>query len=86
MTILYHFLAFRWYGKNNFECSNLTDDVFVDVNIPYKKFFCQFFKIKSLNKKEERRLIDEWKTFIESGNEAIDNEGDDKTLLLSILK
>ena len=68
-------------------CSNLTDDVFIDVNIPYKKFFLPILsKIKSLSKKEEIKLIDEWKAFIESGNDAIENEGDDKTLLISILK
>ena len=73
--------------KITFECSNLTDDVFIDVNIPYKKFFLPILsKIKSLSKKEEIKLIDEWKAFIESGNDAIENEGDDKTLLISILK
>ena len=86
-NIISVFLLSDGMEKIAFECSNLTDDVFVDVNIPHKKFFLPILsKIKSLNKKEERRLIDEWKTFIESGNEAIDNEGDDKTLLLSILK
>ena len=73
--------------KITFECSNLTDDVFVDVNIPYKKFFLPILsKIKSLNIKEEIKLIDEWKVFLESGNDAIKNEGDDKTLLVSLLK
>ena len=86
-NIISVFLLSDGMEKIAFECSNLTDDVFVDVNIPHKKFFLPILsKIKTLNKKEERRLIDEWKTFIESGNEAIDNEGDDKTLLLSILK
>ena len=32
------------------------------------------------------QLIDEWKNFLESGNDSIKNEGDDKTLLVSILK
>ncbi|MDC1402127.1 protein phosphatase 2C domain-containing protein [Flavobacteriaceae bacterium] len=81
------FLLTDGMEKITFECSNLTDDVFIDVNIPYKKFFLPILsKIKSLSKKEEIKLIDEWKAFIESGNDAIENEGDDKTLLISILK
>lgn len=86
-NIISVFLLSDGMEKITFECSNLTDDVFVDVNIPYKKFFLPILlKIKSLSKKEEIKLIDEWKTFIESGNDAIENEGDDKTLLISILK
>ena len=39
-----------------------------------------------LNNEGELKLIDEWKSFLESGNDAIINEGDDKTLLVSFLK
>ena len=85
--ILAIFLLSDGMEKITFECSNLSDDVFVDVNIPYKKFFLPILsKIKSLNKKDEIKLIDEWKNFLESGNDSIKNEGDDKTLLVSILK
>jgi hypothetical protein len=81
------FLLSDGMEKITFECSNLTDDVFVDVNIPYKNFFLPILsKIKSLNNKDEIKLIDEWKAFLESGNDAIKNEGDDKTLLVSLLK
>ena len=73
--------------KISFECSNLTDDVFVDANIPYKNFFLPILmKIKLLKPSDEHKLVDSWKSFLESGNEAIKKEGDDKTLLLSFLK
>ena len=81
------FLLSDGMEKITFECSNLTDNIFVDANIPYKKFFFPILsKIKMLNNEGELKLIDEWKSFLESGNDAIINEGDDKTLLVSFLK
>ena len=85
--ILAIFLLSDGMEKITFECSKLTDDVFTDANIPYKKFFFPVLsKIKSLDNEGEEKLINEWKLFIESGNEAIINESDDKTLLVSFLK
>jgi hypothetical protein len=85
--ILSVFLLSDGMEKSTFECSNLTNDVFVDPNIPYKKFFLPVFsKIKSISTQEEEKLSDEWKKFLESGTEAIKNEGDDKTLVISFLK
>ena len=46
----------------------------------------KFSKIKSLDNEGEEKLKNEWKLFIESGNDAIINESDDKTLLVSFLK
>ena len=81
------FLLSDGMEKISFECSNLTDDVFVDANIPYKNFFLPILmKIKLLKPSDEHKLVDSWKSFLESGNEAIKKEGDDKTLLLSFLK
>lgn len=81
------FLLSDGMEKIAFECSNLTDNVFVDPNIPYKKFFLPILtKIKSVNYDEELKLNLEWEKFINSGNDAIKNEGDDKTLLISLLK
>ena len=40
--ILSVFLLSDGMEKISFECSNLTDDVFVDANIPYKNFFNNF--------------------------------------------
>lgn len=81
------FLLSDGMEKITFECSNLTDDVFTDANIPYKKFFFPvLLKIKSLNSEGEVKLRDEWEKLLESGNDAIKNEGDDKTLLVSFLK
>jgi hypothetical protein len=81
------FLLSDGMEKVTFECSNLTDNVFTDANIPFKKFFFPVLsKIKSLNSKGEEKLKDEWKSLLESGNEAIKNEPDDKTLLVSFLK
>ena len=52
-NIISVFLLSDGMEKITFECSNLSDDVFVDVNIPYKKFFLPILsKIKSLNKKD----------------------------------
>jgi hypothetical protein len=81
------FLLSDGMEKITFECSNLTDDVFTDANIPFKKFFFPVLsKIKSLDSEGEEKLKDEWKSLLESGNEAIKNESDDKTLLVSFLK
>jgi hypothetical protein len=81
------FLLSDGMEKVTFECSNLTDDVFTDANIPFKKFFFPVLsKIKSLDSEGEEKLKDEWKSLLESGNEAIKNESDDKTLLVSFLK
>lgn len=86
-NILAVFLLSDGMEKITFECSNLTDNVFTDANIPYKKFFYPIFsKIKSLDNEGEEKLKNEWKLFIESGNNAIKNESDDKTLLISFLK
>ena len=50
--------------KISFECSNLTDDVFVDANIPYKNFFLPILmKIKLLKPSDEHKLVDSWKSF-----------------------
>ena len=85
--ILAIFLLSDGMEKITFECSNLTDGVFTDANIPYKKFFFPVLsKIKSLDSEGEEKLKGEWKSFLESGNEAIKNESDDKTLLVSFLK
>jgi hypothetical protein len=85
--ILSVFLLSDGMEKSTFECSNLTNDVFVDPNMPYKKFFLPIFsKIKSISTQEEEKLSDEWKKFLESGTEAIKIEGDDKTLVISFLK
>lgn len=85
--ILSVFLLSDGMEKSTFECSNLTDDVFIDPNIPYKNFFLPIFsKIKSISSMEEQKLSEEWKKFIATGTEAIKNEGDDKTLLISFLK
>ena len=81
------FLLSDGMEKITFECSNLTDDVFTDANIPFKKFFFPVLsKIKSLDAGGEEKLKNEWKLLLESGNEAIKNESDDKTLLVSFLK
>lgn len=73
--------------KATFECSNLTDEIFIDANIPYKNFFYPVInKIKKLNQDGENKLFEDWKEFLASGNEAIKNESDDKTLLISVLK
>ena len=81
------FLLSDGMEKVTFECSNLTDDVFTDANIPFKKFFFPVLsKMKSLDSEGEEKLKDEWKSLLESGNEAIKNESDDKTLLVSFLK
>ena len=85
--ILSIFLLSDGMEKITFECSNLTEEVFIDANIPFKKFFYPILsKINSLDIEGERKLIVEWKNFIENGNEAIRNESDDKTLLISFLK
>ena len=85
--ILAIFLLSDGMEKITFECSNLTDNLFTDANIPYKKFFFPVLsKIKSLDNEGEEKLKIEWKLFIESGNDAIINESDDKTLLVSFLK
>ena len=85
--ILAIFLLSDGMEKITFECSNLTDNLFTDANIPYKKFFFPVLsKIKSLDNEGEEKLKNEWKLFIESGNDAIINESDDKTLLVSFLK
>jgi hypothetical protein len=42
--------------------------------------------MKSLDSEGEEKLKDEWKSLLEFGNEAIKNESDDKTLLVSFLK
>ena len=85
--ILAIFLLSDGMEKITFECSNLTDDIFTDANIPFKKFFFPVLsKIKSLDNEGEGKLKDEWKSFLESGNDAIINESDDKTLLVSFLK
>lgn len=85
--ILSIFLLSDGMEKITFECSNLTEEVFIDANIPFKKFFYPILsKISSLDIEGERKLIVEWKNFIENGNEAIRNESDDKTLLISFLK
>ena len=81
------FLLSDGMEKITFECSNLTDDVFTDANIPFKKFFFPVLsKMKSLDSEGEEKLKDEWKLLLESGNNAIINENDDKTLLVSFLK
>ena len=81
------FLLSDGMEKVTFECSNLTDDVFTDANIPFKKFFFPILsKMKSLDSEGEEKLKDEWKSLLEFGNEAIKNESDDKTLLVSFLK
>jgi len=85
--ILAVFLLSDGMEKITFECSNLTDNVFTDANIPFKKFFLPIFlKIKTLDHKGELRLVEEWKSLLESGNVDIKNESDDKTLLISFLK
>ena len=73
--------------KATFECSNMTNDVFIDANIPSKRFFLPVLTtIKNLPKADEQHLKKMWKDLLEAGSDSIKNEPDDKTLVLSFLK
>jgi len=86
-NILSIFLLSDGMEKITFECSNFTNDIFVDPNIPYKKFFYPILlKLNTVNKDGEDLLRKEWITLLEKGNQEIINEPDDKTLIVSYLK
>ena len=73
--------------KVSYECSKIIEGNFIDPNIPYKNFFLPIFlRLKKTNKKDESKLNKEWIEFLESGNNDIVEEGDDKTLLISLYK
>ncbi len=60
----------------------------LDLNRPYPKFFGSLVNaLKEMNKNQLGKVeIDaKWSKFVESGNAGLENEGDDKTLILGIL-
>ncbi|MDD5271172.1 MAG: PP2C family serine/threonine-protein phosphatase [Methylovulum sp.] len=63
--------------------------IFFSLNEPYSKFFQPLTgQLLSLYKQgySDQELNKEWQNFIESGNESLAKESDDKTLILGILK
>lgn len=76
--------------QHSFECS-IFDSVsqqWSDPNLPYPKFFNPLAsQIKSLatQKDSDIEVNNNWKKFLESGNEGLKNEPDDKTLILGVL-
>jgi hypothetical protein len=73
--------------KVSFNCSKMVDGIWVDPNIPYRNFFYPILKkIKEIPQEHEFRLPDDWKNLLESGNELIKTENDDKTMVISFLK
>lgn len=68
-------------------CSKFEKNVFVDPNLPFKKFFLPILeKIKGMPIDKEGILNEHWKQLLEKGSKAIENQPDDKTLVLSFLK
>ena len=68
-------------------CSKFEKNVFVDPNLPFKKFFLPILeKIKGMPTDKEGILNEHWKQLLEKGSPAIENQPDDKTLVLSFLK
>ena len=75
--------------KHAFECSKVdADGNWSDPNLPYSRFFESLannllqMKTKGINPKV---MHEKWETFLESGTEGLENEADDKTLILGVL-
>jgi len=73
-----------------FECSKFNRDInkWFDPNVPSEKFFnplCQQLKSLKENNVSEDEANLNWRHFIESGNQGLKEESDDKTLILGIL-
>jgi hypothetical protein len=63
--------------------------IYLTLNEPYIKFFQPLTEqLLSLNKQgySHKQLNEEWQNFIEQGNESLSKEGDDKTMILAMLK
>lgn len=71
-----------------FECSQLENGKWVDANKPYDKFFNPLLdQIKKV--KEEgwthKRIQAKWENFLVCGTEGLENEYDDKTMVIGFL-
>ena len=75
--------------QHSFECSvlNSTTGQWSDPNRPYEKFFNPL--VDTLRQMaDSATTVDmpaKWKQFLESGNEGLRNESDDKTMVLGLL-
>ena len=74
----------------SFECYkfNKKSKAMEDINKPYKKFFQENvdvhipYLVKA--QKDQKELNEIWGNFLNSGNEKLKNESDDKTMILAV--
>lgn len=75
--------------QHSFECSVLDSNTgqWSDPNRPYEKFFNPLVDTlrRMVNSSTTVDMPAKWKQFLESGNEGLRNESDDKTMILGIL-
>jgi hypothetical protein len=75
---------------HSFQCSipDLKTGKFYDPNLPYPKFFNPLTKnLRDLldDQVQVEEANEKWKKFIECGTKGLENEPDDKTMILGIL-
>ncbi|HFQ94713.1 MAG TPA: hypothetical protein ENK32_11925 [Anaerolineae bacterium] len=75
--------------KHAFECSRIDENgIWSDPNRPYPGFFEPLLETLVQMKADSDSAAEiqtKWKQFLESGNEGLQHEPDDKTLILGIL-
>ena len=75
--------------KHAFECSRIDENgIWSDPNRPYPGFFEPLLETLVQMKADSDNAAEiqaKWKQFLESGNEGLQHEPDDKTLILGIL-
>ena len=75
------------FENASYICSNIIDGQWFDLNLPSKKLFLPLIKqlkaagLKSIPVEELKK---KWKELLTNGNKTIENEPDDRTMILSI--
>ena len=86
-SLLSVFLLTDGMESHSFDCSQMVEDVFIDSNVPFKKFFYPILKtIKDIPKIEEEKLEAMLAEMLRNGTNKIKEEPDDKTLILTFYK
>ncbi|MEM7539213.1 MAG: PP2C family serine/threonine-protein phosphatase [Chloroflexota bacterium] len=75
--------------KHAFESSKLDNaGMWHDPNLPYRRFFDPLVETllqMQADKTPDDEMLQKWAQFLESGTEGLENEPDDKTLILGVL-
>lgn len=73
--------------KISFNCSLMQEGKWSDPNTPFKKFFYPILtQMYNTPIGKEKDLQTMWENFLKSGHKDIENESDDKTMIVSLVK